>query len=146
MTACVGDILREYFALRVEMASVMTAPGQPGDRHTGLIHSLLARSEERLAATLEARTTDMGDRLQRLEVMLDGLVRFYLVHTPEVLPEDQANATASANRRYGKYRRFVTGRLAEGNLAATGRSGGQRPVEDRGEGSRPGPTPSEPLP
>lgn len=146
MTGCVGDILREYFALRVEMASVMTAPGQPGDRHTGLIHSLVARSEERLAATLEARTMELGDRLQRLEVMLDGLVRFYLVHTREVPPEDQVSANASANRRYAKYRRFVGERLGEGSLSGTASSGGQRSDGDHGESARPGPTPSSSLP
>ena len=58
MTACVGECLREYFALRVEMASVVDNPGKPGERHTGLIHSILARTEERLAATLDARATE----------------------------------------------------------------------------------------
>src|SRR5262245_4096851 len=84
MTACVGDILREYFALRVEMASAVAVPGKPGERHTGLIHSILARTEERLAATLDARANELSARLQRLEIMLDRLVRVYLVHTPEV--------------------------------------------------------------
>ena len=113
MTACVGDILREYFALRVEMASVVASPGKPGERHTGLIHSILARTEERLAATLDARATELGDRLQRLEVMVDRLVRLYLVHTPEVPPELRDGAVASANRRYGLYRKFVKEQLAE---------------------------------
>src|SRR5688572_3812714 len=54
MTACVGDCLREYFALRTEMASAVTSPGTPGERHTGLIHSILARTEQRLVATLDA--------------------------------------------------------------------------------------------
>jgi len=113
MTACVGDILREYFALRVEMASVVAPAGKPGERHTGLIHSILARTEERLAATLDARATELGDRLQRLEIMLDRLVTIYLLHTPEVPPELRDGALASANRRYGLYQKFVNGQLAE---------------------------------
>jgi hypothetical protein len=112
MTACVGDILREYFALRVEMASAVALPGKPGERHTGLIHSILARTEQRLAATIDARAIELGDRLERLEIMLDRLVTIYLVHTPEVPPEMRDGAVASANRRYGLYRKFVKERLA----------------------------------
>src|SRR5437867_12766446 len=96
MTACVGDCLREYFALRVEMASAVAAPGKSGERHTGLIHSILARTEERLAATLEARMTESNDKLDRLEIKLDRLVLVYLLHTPEVARELQASAVTSA--------------------------------------------------
>src|SRR5437762_4163165 len=88
MTACVGDILREYFALRVEMASVVDTPGKPGERHTGLIHSILARTEERLATTLDARATELRDELRRIRVMVDDMAYLYLVHTPDV-PMDQ---------------------------------------------------------
>src|SRR5438128_11226767 len=99
MTACVGECLREYCALRVEMACVVETPGKPGERHTGLIHSILARTEERLVATLDARTTQLGDDLQRLEIMLDRLVLMYLLHTAEVPPGLQQGAIVSANRR-----------------------------------------------
>jgi hypothetical protein len=115
---CAGECLREYFALRAEMASAVTAPGRPGERHTGLIHSILARSEERLVATLDARATELGDGQRRLEGMLDRLVQLYLVHTPEVEPEHRAGAVASATRRYGNYRRAV-GELPAGE-AVTG--------------------------
>jgi hypothetical protein len=108
MTACVGDCLREYFALRVEMASAVTAPGAPGERHTGLIHSILARTEQRLVATLDARMTKLEDDLQRLEIMLDRLVLVYLLHTPEVPVEVQRDASRSAKRRYANYRKFVS--------------------------------------
>ena len=63
VSKCVADCLGEYFALRVEMASVVAAPGQLGEPHQGLIHSLLARTEERLAATLKAH----GERTAALE-------------------------------------------------------------------------------
>jgi hypothetical protein len=118
MTACVGDIIREYFALRVEMASAVALPGKPGERHTGLIHSILARTEERLAATLDARAAELGDQLQRIEIMLDRLVRVYLLHTPEVPLELRDGAVASGNRRYGLYRKFVNERLAQVGSAA----------------------------
>src|SRR5438309_8018504 len=111
--ACAGECLREYFALRAEMASAVAAPGRPGERHTGLIHSILARSEERLVATLDARSAELADGQRRLESMLDRLVQLYLVHTPEVAPEHRVGAVASATRRYGNYRRAV-GELAAG--------------------------------
>src|SRR5437879_5661504 len=113
LAACAAECLREDFALRAEMASVVTAPGRPGERHTGLIHSILARSEERLVATLDARSAELADGQRRLESMLDRLVQLYLVHTPEVAPEHRAGAVASATRRYGNYRRAV-GQLPAG--------------------------------
>ena len=113
LAGCAGDCLREYFALRAEMASAVAAPGRPGERHTGLIHSILARTEERLVTTLDARAAELGDGQRRLESMLDRLVQLYLVHTPEVAPEQRAGAVASATRRYGNYRRAV-GELAAG--------------------------------
>jgi len=130
MTACVGDCLREYFALRVEMASAVTAPGKPGERHTGLIHSILARTEERLVATLDARTTELAHEQRRLEIMLYRLVFVYLLHTPEVPRELQAGAWTSANRRYANYRTFVDEELGKDDLngkrvdGEPGRTGG----------------------
>ena len=111
-----GDCLREYFALRIEMASAVTAPGKPGERHTGLIHSILARTEQRLVATLDARTAELGHELRRLEIMLYRLVLVYLLHTPEVPRELQADALTSANRRYANYRRFVDEELGKDDL------------------------------
>jgi hypothetical protein len=122
---CARECLREYFALRVEMASAVTAPGRPGERHTGLIHSILARTEERLVATLDARAAELADGQQRLEGMLDRLVQLYLVHTPEVAPEHRAGAVASATRRYGNYRRAL------GELPAGGASIGTGPGDGR---------------
>ena len=116
MTACVGDCLREYFALRTEMASAVAAPGKAGERHTGLIHSILARTEQRLVATLDARATELRHELRRLEIMLDRLVLAYLLHTPEVPRELQAGAWTSANRRYANYKKFVDEQLHKDDL------------------------------
>jgi len=121
--ACVSDCLREYFALRVEMASAVTAPGTLGEPQTGLVHSLLARTEERIRATLDAHAAV----LQRLEHMVDRLVQLYLLHTPEVARELHAGAVASANRRYAKYRAAVRELLSEDG------DGGPSRDEGRGE-------------
>jgi hypothetical protein len=146
MTACVGDILREYFALRTEMASVMTSPGQPGERHTGLIHSLLARSKERLVATLEARTTELTRRLVRLEAMLDGLVWSYMLHTEDLTPESFDRAFESANRRHGNYERWIARRVAAEDPAGPGPGSGERTDEKSKESAVPVPAQSGPAP
>jgi len=51
-TKCVGDIIREYVALRKEMLSVINSAEAPGEAHVGLLHSLVARMEGRLAVLL----------------------------------------------------------------------------------------------
>lgn len=119
LTACIADCLREYFAFRAEMATT-TAPQGHSPGHTGLIHSLFARVEERLAATLDAYADDRNDEFRRLETMLDRLVVLYLVHTPEVPHEIHGAAVASANRRYGNYRQAVSELIAKGGINGAG--------------------------
>ena len=119
VSKCAADCLREYFALRVDMASAVASPGQPGQPHQGLIHSILARTEERLAATLDAqgeRTAELHRTLQALEAMLDRLTLLYLIHTPE-LPDDMKDgAVATAKRRYSNWRRAVDRLIRAGGL------------------------------
>ena len=124
LSACMADCLREYFAVRVDMASAIAAPGKPGDPHTGLIHSLLGRTEERLAATFETQTTELIDQLQVLESVVDQFVQLYLLHTPEVANELRAAVVTSANRRYANFRQAVSEQVAAGGLNGTG--GAQR--------------------
>ena len=119
LAACIADCLREYFAFRAEMATA-TTPTEAGAPHTGLIHSLFARTEERLAATLDAYAGDRRDELRRLESMVDRLVVLYLVHTPEVARELHAAAIASANRRYANYRQAVSDLVASGGVNGAG--------------------------
>jgi hypothetical protein len=102
------------------MATAVSTPGQPGSRHSGLIHSLLARSEERLAATLEARSGEIVDELRLVASMIDRLAQLYLLHTPEVVHELRAGAVASANRRYTNYRQAVSDLLAGGGVNGAG--------------------------
>jgi hypothetical protein len=110
LSKCVADCLREYLALRAEMAGIAAAPGELGELQQGLIHTLLARTEERLAATLEAhaeRTAGLQETLRIIESMLDRLAVLYLIHTPELPDERKDGAVAMAKRRYQKWRRAV---------------------------------------
>lgn len=66
VTKCVGDIIREYFALRKEMLSVINSPEAPGEAHVGLVHSLVARLEGRLAVMLTARDDELREGQARM--------------------------------------------------------------------------------
>ncbi len=110
LSKCVADCLREYLALRAEMAGVAEAPGALGEPHQGLIHTLLARTEERLAASLDAhaeRAAGLQVTLRVVESMLDRLTLLYLTHTPEIPQERRDDAVAMAKRRYLKWRHAV---------------------------------------
>ena len=107
LTKCVGDIIREYFALRQEMVSVIKSPDAPGEAHIGLVHSLVARMEGRLAIALSSRDNELRKGQQRVEAMIDWLVQLYLAHTPEVPEERRAAAATGVRRRYRNYRNAV---------------------------------------
>jgi hypothetical protein len=112
MSRCVGDVVREYFALRQEMLSVIGSPDEPGAGHPGLVHSLVSRMEERLGTRADARADELSEGQRRLEALFDRLVMLYLLHTLEVAPQLHAGAVASANRRYGGYWQAVDDLLA----------------------------------
>src|SRR2546425_5478722 len=129
VSKCVADCLGEYFALRVEMASVVAAPGQLGEPHQGLIHSLLARTEERLAATLKAhgeRTAALEDAVEAVRAMIDRLVLLYFVHTPEVPAELKGAPLATAPPRYTNWRPAGGGMVHPGGLSSLAPGAGTR--------------------
>ena len=110
LSKCAADCLREYLAFRAEMAGVAVAPGALGEPHQGLIHTLLARTEERLAASLDAhaaRAAGLHETIRMVESMLDRLTLLYLIHTPEIPQERRDDAVATAKRRYLKWRHAV---------------------------------------
>src|SRR2546427_11327174 len=115
VSQCIRDCLREYFALRAEVATAFDASGRLGEPPTGLIHTLLARTEGRLVATLE-RCADAVGRVRAdvhvVQSMLDRLVLLYLVHTPRVQTAQRDTALASGARRHASWRRAV-GRMAD---------------------------------
>ena len=124
VSQCVTDCLREYFAWREEMAAVIDNPGNSGEAHRGgPIQVLLARMESRLAATLDARVQELVGELVLLQSMIDRQMVSYFLHAPEVAPELQAAAIASATRRYRNWRRAVQ------RLARSGGVNGEAAVQ-----------------
>ena len=81
VSRCAIDCLREYFAWREEMAAAIDNPGRPGDPHPGEpIQILLARTESRLAAALDARFRDLIGELHLLQSMVDQQAVSYFLH------------------------------------------------------------------
>jgi len=119
VSQCIRECLREYFSLRAEVATAFDAPGRPGEPATGLIHTLLARTEGRLVATLE-RCEDAVGRVRAdvhvVQSMLDNLAFLYLVHTPEVQRAQRDAALASGTRRHASWRRAVARTAHDGWL------------------------------
>src|SRR2546425_11003955 len=113
ISKCTADCLREYFALRAELATAIETPGLPGDPHDGaIIHSLLARSEERIVATIDRRTTEILGELRCEKAMLERLVQLYLYHTPGMPHERPGAAGGAARQRDTKYLAPGDARLA----------------------------------
>ncbi len=134
LSRCVADCLREYLALKAEMAGVVEAPGALGEPHQGIIHTLLARTEERLGATLEAhaeRTAELPGRLRVIESMLDRLAMLYLIHTPEIPPDLKERAVTTAKPRYQRWRRTVEQQVQAGG--GNGATGGATGPEEQGK-------------
>jgi hypothetical protein len=115
---CVADCLREYFALKQDLASAVHTPGPAGaEQRSLIIHSLLARSEERIAASIDSQarqTAQLRQEIRLLHTMLDRAMLSYLAHTPEVPDGVAAGALASAHRRHHLWLRAVQEILAEG--------------------------------
>lgn len=107
----IRDGLSEYFLLREEMANAVESPGELGEKHTGnVIHTLLARTEERLKLIvdhLEKKVVENDAQLKTLVIMVD---RFYLelMHYLPKLPTELANhAMATAKARYERWQEEI---------------------------------------
>ena len=95
---CVADCLREYFALRQEMATALETLVRPGELSRRVIHVLLAESGEHHVATFERYVDDLAalrGRVDALLAMADRAEFLALRQTPEVPAADQARALAS---------------------------------------------------
>jgi hypothetical protein len=115
VSQCMRDCLHEYFAFRAELATALDTPDEATKTPTGLIHSLLAQTEGRLVATLDAlaaAVTRGQEDVRLVQAMLDRLAFLYLTHTPEVAMPQRDEAFASGTRRHATWRR-ASARLAQ---------------------------------
>jgi hypothetical protein len=103
----IRDGLSEYFLLREEMANAIESPGELGDNHTGkVIHTLLARTEERLKLIIDHLKSEVAKNHAQLKTLTHMVDRFYfdLMHYLPQLPTELANhARATAEARYIKW-------------------------------------------
>lgn len=121
VSQCIRDCLREYFALRAEVATALDAPaqGRQGEASERFIHTLLARMEGRVVASLDACVDAVGRiraDVQVVHAMLDRLVFLYLVHTPEVPAAQRDAALGSGTRRHASWRQAAVRMAHDGWL------------------------------
>src|SRR5262249_4284140 len=104
----------EYLDLKTELAETLSSEagsdGGNGGSAPRIIHTLLARTEERVAATIDAqseRISRLRDDVRTIAAMLDRAYLSYLAHTPEVEREFRNAAPTSALRRHASWLRSV---------------------------------------
>ncbi len=105
------DGLMEYFILREEMASAIESPGQLGENHTGqIIHTLLARTEERLALIVNQLEKKLHVTQVDLGFIITMLDQFYfdlMQYLPKLPSELAGHALALAKARHTKWRETI---------------------------------------
>ena len=107
LSKTVRHCLLEYLHLRLELATAIETPGEVGDSQSGrIIHTLLARTEERIAATIEQqlqKVDELHDQVGVLNAMIDRLYLGLMQHLPEIPGELTEVTVASATRRHKKW-------------------------------------------
>lgn len=119
LSKTVRDCLREYFDLREEMATAISSSESDKDFKGKIIHSLLARTEERIAATIERQTltnNQIHEQTLIVTAMLDRLYLGLMQHLPEVSSDKKTEAVSSANRRYKNWQEAVEQLIINGNV------------------------------
>jgi hypothetical protein len=113
--------LLEYLKIKEELASSMSDVGALGEEHTGkIIHTLLSRTEERVAATIqkvEDRVSLLYDHLLVVTAMLDRMYLGVMQHLPELPAEMSEAAIASSKRRHEKWIKATQRLLNEGEIS-----------------------------
>lgn len=103
----VKTCLSEYLNLKKELATSLEDCGSLGDDQSGkIIHTLLMRTEERVAATierLEERIGYVSEQVTVLTAMIDRMYLGIMAHLPELPPELNEAAMASSKRRHKKW-------------------------------------------
>jgi hypothetical protein len=113
LSSYVRHAICEYLDLKHELAETLNADREStsgGSRAPRIIHTLLARTEERVAATIDVqseRITRLREDVRTIAAMLDRAYLSYLAHTPEVEPDFRDAALTSAIRRHGSWLRAV---------------------------------------
>ena len=114
VSRCARECLMEYFSLKDEFIPLKGDKEEKGgDR---LIQALLARTEERIASSIDVqaeKTEGLRLNLKILEIMLEKFVFLYLLHTDEILEDKQDKVFDGASRRFGKWVNAYTTELEQ---------------------------------
>jgi hypothetical protein len=111
MAQVIREGLIEYFLLREELANAIESPGNLGENHTGkVIHTLLARTEERMSLTVSKLEKKLDGFQQKQELLIAMVDQFYLSLMqciPKPHEELTSAAIAAANLRYQQWLKDV---------------------------------------
>jgi hypothetical protein len=107
MAKIIRDGLDEYFQLREELANAIEIPGSIGESHTGkIIHTLLARSEQRTAILFEQLEKKIILSHDKLNFVINMIDRFYsdlMTLLPKLPDSLEQGAIALGNLRHKKW-------------------------------------------
>ena len=112
LSTYVRKSVAEYLDLKTELAETMSSDSSSGNESAGavptprIIHTLLARTEERIAATIDGqaeRISRLREDVRAMAAMVDRAYFGYLAHTPEIDPELRPAALSAARRRHSAW-------------------------------------------
>jgi hypothetical protein len=107
MSMIIRESLTKYFLLQEELASVIETPGNLGESHNGkIIHTLLARTEERIEMIikeLEKKLEADHEKLRRLVLMIDQFYLDLMQYFPNIPQNFTKEASTLAKLRHEKW-------------------------------------------
>jgi hypothetical protein len=121
MGRIIRDGITEYFLLREELANAIESPGNIGDSHTGkIIHTLLARSEQRSALLIEQLEKRLVSVYEQLDFLITMIDRFYInlmQYLPEIADKLKNHAIISSKIRHTQWLSEINKILANRNIS-----------------------------
>lgn len=110
VSVCLSDALEELYTIRDELSRPLQVNDEDGSEGGRLAHRLLGQLEERMASGLSRQLDDiqsLGDRLRRLEMMIDRQYVSLMLYLPDISETDAERRSVSVRHRYQAWQRAV---------------------------------------
>lgn len=116
MANVIRDGIMQYFILREELATAIETPGSLGESHSGkIIHTLLTRTEERIAIMINQLEKHFLETQNRIQLITNMIDQFYL-DLMRYLPNIPENMISSANEiarmRHNKWLKLINSKFS----------------------------------
>jgi hypothetical protein len=138
VSECLRADLEEFYAIRDELASAVSAKAAETSPGRRIMHTLLSEMEARIAADITSqapRLLEIEKRLAQVAAMIDRHYAGMMLHLPEVPDSDAKARSTSALNRYRAWKRAVT-ELLQDDETSSGQlvdGDGKAPVGGSGE-------------